>query len=47
MCFEDNFPNLQDLKDGELMNNDGAGIAYIKDKKVHYQKGLILGIHYR
>lgn len=38
---EDKFPTKQNLKDAELMNDDGAGVAWLDNKKrVHFVKGI-------
>ena len=38
---EKEFPKWETLKDGEMMNSDGAGIAWLdKKKRVHFKKGL-------
>ena len=39
-CYENDFPLMDDLVSMESMNQDGAGIAYIKDDWVHWEKGI-------
>ena len=35
-----NFPDLDTLKSAELLNNHGAGMSYISNNQVHYEKGI-------
>jgi len=38
---EDNFPSKKNLKDAEMMNTDGAGVAWLdNDKRIHFKKGI-------
>lgn len=40
-CIDDGkFPDLETLKSAESLNSHGAGIAYIKNGTVHYEKGI-------
>ena len=40
MAFDDQFPTDEILKNASAMNGDGGGLAYIKDGKVHWEKGM-------
>lgn len=43
ICIEKGqIPSLQTLKDAQSWNDDGAGLAYVKEGKVFYKKGLEL-----